>query len=248
MRRKILKKIFHFILRVTGNDAAKLIDKPDGKKILVLAPHIDDDVIGCGGTLIKHHLAGDDTTCVYMTDGRKGDPTFSSEEMLIQERKREAKEAAKIIEIKNLIFLKNEDLKLKVSKKTISEIKDILEEVNPDVVYVPYFLDEHRDHIATAKIFAMACRRNNQKYGCYMYEVWRPIVFNRIVDISKAIDRKLDGIRKYKSQLKHVDYENAVRGLNKYRAITTGLTGFAEVFFYCSVKEYIKLMGYFKLS
>src|SRR5262245_2441565 len=52
----------------------RLCTEPGGQRVLVLAPHPDDEVIGCGGTLYKHTRAGHAVTVVYMTDGRKGDP------------------------------------------------------------------------------------------------------------------------------------------------------------------------------
>src|SRR5262249_19026582 len=88
---------------------------PD-KSIVVLAPHMDDEVLGCGGILRGHVLAGAHVTVVYMTDGRRGKPelyqqNLSKEDLTREEdhlvllRKEEAARAARIVGIQELLFL-----------------------------------------------------------------------------------------------------------------------------------------------
>jgi GlcNAc-PI de-N-acetylase len=62
---------FHGLLQVNKCNPA-LLWQPEGKKIVVLAPHMDDEVIGCGGTLYKHIQRGATVTVIYLTDGRYG--------------------------------------------------------------------------------------------------------------------------------------------------------------------------------
>jgi len=82
-----LKQQIDIFYSLRGADILpKLIDKPAGKNILVLAPHPDDEVIGCGGTLYKHFLAGAEITVVYMTDGRKGDPLLFNQKIPAKEK------------------------------------------------------------------------------------------------------------------------------------------------------------------
>jgi hypothetical protein len=49
-----------------------MVDKPEGHKILVIAPHPDDEVIGCGGTVRLHRQLGHTVTILYLTDGERG--------------------------------------------------------------------------------------------------------------------------------------------------------------------------------
>ena len=88
-----------------------LIDKPEGSKVLVLSPHQDDDIFGCGGVLHKHHLAGDYIVSVYLTDGRKGGTESESDEQITLKRREEAHKAADIIGINRLVFMDKEDYK-----------------------------------------------------------------------------------------------------------------------------------------
>ena len=108
-----------------------LIEKPEGSRVLVLSPHPDDDITGCGGVLYKHHLAGDHIVTVYLTDGRKGGTGVEPEEQIILERRKEAQKAADIIGIHRLVFMDNEDSKLglNINKKTISQLVEFMKEV-----------------------------------------------------------------------------------------------------------------------
>lgn len=241
-----LKKAINYlrILNILKKETAvypELLDKPQGAAVLVLSPHPDDDVVGCGGTLCKHHLSGNEITIIYLTDGRKGDPTFTNEQGLVKERQKEAREAAKIIGIDNLVFLNHRDLKLRKSEETAGEMIELLDKIKPDIIYLPFFLDNHPDHIATNEIFVAACKNMECKFECYAYEIWTPLMPNRVVDISEHIEKKIDAIKQHKTQLKHINYVAKIKGLNAYRSITVPNARHVEAFFSCKPQEYIKL-------
>jgi hypothetical protein len=61
----------HGLLKVNKYNPA-ILWRPEGRRFVVLAPHMDDEVIGCGGTLYKHIQGGAIVTVIYMTDGRYG--------------------------------------------------------------------------------------------------------------------------------------------------------------------------------
>src|SRR5215471_17732082 len=98
-----------------------LVWEPQGRKIVVLAPHMDDEVIGCGGALYKHVRNGAEVTVVYMTDGRYGSSALHlltgaerkrREGELIEVRKREAQLAMETLGVKEGIFLDAEETHL----------------------------------------------------------------------------------------------------------------------------------------
>src|SRR5262245_23863247 len=74
----------------------ELLEKPEGTRVLVVAPHADDEALGCGGTLAKHHIAGDRITVVFMTDGGKGEEMAGgvTGQALVELREQEAQAAA----------------------------------------------------------------------------------------------------------------------------------------------------------
>ncbi len=219
----------------------KVVDKPEGDNILVLSPHFDDDVIGCGGTLSKHILGGDKVTIVYLTDGRAGDPSFEDKALLEKTRKQEAIAATKILGIDNLIFLDEPETKLTSNKNLIYKLSEIFNQIKPNLVYIPWFLDNHIDHLELNRIFLNLDIKFN--FNICAYEVWTPLIPNIIVDIGDVISKKEEALKKYQTQIKQVDYLTTTLALNKYRTITN-LKGrsYAEGFLYLLVKDYVNLM------
>ena len=218
-----------------------LVEKPAGTRILVLAPHPDDDIYGCGGVLCKHHRAGDYIVTVYMTDGRKGGTAAEPEEQVVLERRKESHRAASIIGIDRLVFLDNEDARLQPDKETISRLHALLKEVRPDIIYVPFLLDYHPDHIATNSILIEAMRGYDD-FVCYGYEVWTPLLPNCFVDVSEHLDRKRSALEQFETQTKRFNMVGASLGLSKYRSVMNGHGDhFVESFFRCSPREYARL-------
>ncbi|MFH1563480.1 MAG: PIG-L family deacetylase [Nitrospirota bacterium] len=221
----------------------KLVDKPTGDNILVLSPHFDDDVIGCSGTLHKHILAGDKVTIVYLTDGREGDPSFEDKDLLEQIRKQEAISATKILGIENLIFLDQPETKLKSNKDLLHRLAGIFNQIKPDLVYLPWFLDNHIDHFELNRIFLDLCQHIPLNFNICAYELWTPLIPNIVVDIGDVLSKKEEALKQYQTQIKQVDYLNTTLALNKYRS-ATNLQGrtYVEAFLDLSVKDYINLM------
>jgi LmbE family N-acetylglucosaminyl deacetylase len=227
----------------------KVVDKPEGKRVLVLSPHFDDDVIGCGGTLHKHILAGDEVTVIYFTDGREGDPDFSNKEMLEAVRKEEARRATGILGIGNLIFLDEPETRLKANKRLLRILSDIFNKLAPDLVYLPSFIENHIDHLELNRIFFRLLRQLNMEFNVCAYEAWSPISPNIIVDIGQVIAKKEQALKEYKSQTRQVDYVNTTLALNRYRsAMNLHGRSYAEAFLFATSKEYIDLIKKLRLD
>lgn len=218
-------------------------------QVVVLAPHMDDEVLGCGGALRRHALAGARITVVYMTDGSKGNPdiyrhNLSTEAIAKQEaelcrlRKDEAKRAADILGISELIFLDFPDGGLKPTPKLIARVLQLLRERSPAIIYHPSVFDLHPDHWATNCVLAGAARsfeRHEEWQPVYRgYEVWTPQVANRVADITEVTAIKQDAVAQFTSQLAHTDFARTILGLNAYRSLyQTQGQGYAEAFYEC---------------
>ncbi|MEP9411395.1 MAG: PIG-L family deacetylase [Candidatus Brocadia sp.] len=223
--------------------------KTDGLKernVLVLSPHPDDDIIGCGGTMYQYHLRGARITTVYMTDGRRGNSRYTEEE-LVSVRKKEAMKASAIIGVEKTIFLDNRDLELFPASKTISELLEILRDSRPQAVFLPFLLDAHPDHVATNKILLCAMKYF-PSFVCYAYGIWSPLSsFNLSVDITPYIDVKRNALEEHKSQKEVFDITEASLSLSKYYSIVSGMYGYgngkgwAEVYSVCPSEKYKKL-------
>ena len=223
-------------------DRPACLEKPEGSAVLVLSPHPDDDVTGCGGVLHKHHLAGDRIVAVYMTDGRKGGSGAEPEEQVAGNRRKEAENAAEIIGIDHLVFLDNKDSMLAPTGKTVGQVAGYLEEVRPDIVYLPSLMDFHEDHIATNDIFVEAIEAAAGKcrdFTCYGYEVWTPLLPNCYVDIGDVIEVKRSALEMFRTQTSRFNLVGASLGLSKYRSVMLFHgDSHVECFYRCSPEAY----------
>lgn len=217
----------------------------DEKNVLVLSPHPDDDIIGCGGTLQNYRGRGAAITSVYMTDGRKGNPRYGEEE-LVSIRRQEAQTAADIIGIQKLIFFDNRDGELSVSSKTVAELSKVLKEIQPEAVFLPFIMDDHPDHAATIQIF-LAAIKSLPPVMCYTWGIWTPLpCFNVAVDITSFADLKRNALAAHMSQTEIIDFVGGVFSLSRYHAVVSGIkdnkkVGWAEVYIACSSHEYQRL-------
>lgn len=227
--------------------------------VLVLAPHMDDETIGCGGTIVRHGQAGAAVTVLYTTDGRRGNPKLYSnghtpeeilrgEEDLVQTRQAEARAACDILGVKRVEFLNGRDGELAASDAIVSRVAAILKELNPELVYLPSILDAHHDHWMTNRILHAALLQlgwhDRQTPALRGYEVWQPLLANRVADTTAVHATRQQALAVFVSQIEHVDYVRAAEGLSVYRSIHRfNGAGHAEAFFeltpaaYCALFE-----------
>lgn len=214
-------------------------------KVLVLAPHPDDDVFGCGGTCKKISDTGGNITVAYFCDGAGGVPESQNQDRnLIDVRKKEAKSSAEILGIGKSIFFGYPDGKLAAGSAAILALTSLIKEVKPDIIFVPSFLDNHPDHRVTNEILINVLSQEKFDGEVWAYEVWTPIFPNRIVNITSNIEAKKQAMAAHQSQLKTRGYDKAILGLNQYRAEINNFKGYGEAFFACKSDVYQKL--YFK--
>jgi len=218
----------HGLLRTSMvfNRSALVFD-PGGGRILVLAPHMDDEVIGCGGALARHAQAGATTQVVFLTDGRYGSSQLqrlSGEDRqraqleLIETRKQEARRALQILGVDDIVYVDAEDGRLGETPWAAERLRGILEKFQPDIVYVPYFLEQHPDHLAASRVLLDATRNTPLDFQCFAYEVWTPLFPNCLVEIDAVVERKRQALSQYASQLRDADYLHTALALNAYRS------------------------------
>lgn len=212
-------------------------------KIIIFAPHPDDEIIGVGGTIAKRTSMGDDVYVCVVTKGYE--PLFSAE--FIDRGRRECLEADKLLGVKNTIFLDFPSTMLDtIPMYEINEkILGIVNEIKPDEVYIPHKGDMHIDHRIVAESVMVAVRPRGDYYPkrVYAYETlsetgWNmPSVDNEFiptmyVDITVFLDKKLRAMQKYRSQLQ--DFPNtrslkAIESLSYFRGSTVSVKS-AEAF------------------
>jgi N-acetylglucosamine malate deacetylase 1 len=200
--------------------------------ILVIAPHPDDEVIGCGGALCRHIGRGDRVTVVFLTSGELGLKHLAPEAAW-KVREAEAEAAGTILGVRRLEFLRLPDWMVGNHIRTgASLLQPILKAERPRLVYLPHPQDWHPDHQAALSLLRAALRGLRLPAAeARGYEVWTPLgEFDHVEDISRVMPRKLRALRAHRSQLGEFDYERAVRGLNQFRGALAARRPYAEVF------------------
>ena len=148
-------------------------------RLLVLAPHMDDETLGCGGTMALHADQAQ-VFCLFATDGSRspapllpwtGKPHFD----LAQRRRREAVCALAEIGVpeKNLVFLNFPDGRLqKHHDDLVSHLEKMLDKIQPEVVLAPFRLDVHPDHIALNRAIRIAMQSRSTSAMLLEYFVY----------------------------------------------------------------------------
>lgn len=206
-----------------------------------MAPHPDDEVFGCGGTIRKYHEKGSRITVVYMTNGCSGCRTIFDEDK-VAKRAEEAKAGLKILGCEDYVFFNFQDSELNTNERTIGALLGVLEKFHPDIILVPSILDNHPDHVESAIIIAQALKRYSGRPVCLCYEVWTALLPNYFVDITDTISFKELAMKAHGSQLVNNNLKDSIIGLNSYRSLGMGTdVRYCEAFISCSKREYIAL-------
>lgn len=192
-----------------------------GKRVLALAPHPDDETIGCGGSLALHARAGDPIRVVFLTNGARGDTTGSmTKEAYVELRQQEGAEACARLGIKDIEFWSYEDRSLAGVRGALRRMMDLIEDFHPELVYAPSPLEFHPDHRAACILLCDAIGACGGDFLVAFYEVGQPIRVNLLVDITSVLGEKEEAVKAYRSQLGERRYDDFTRGLNRYRSMT----------------------------
>lgn len=201
--------------------------------VLVLAPHPDDEVLGCGGTVRQHVLDGDRVEAVFLTSGELGGgqlPPAATGPV----REQEAAAAASVLGLDAFTFLRLPDWMLEDHVAAAeAELGAVLGSRPPDLIYLPHEGESHPDHRVSMRLCrgALALTPDlDPELRCY--EFWSPLTeWSLLQDITGTMAEKLAALRCYPSQTAQIDYERAVIGLNQYRgALARPPSRYAEAF------------------
>jgi LmbE family N-acetylglucosaminyl deacetylase len=219
-------------------------------KVLVLAPHPDDEVLGVGGTIARLSKEGNEVTAVIVTKG--WEPLFPNS--LVEKGRAEARKANEILGVKSLHFMDLPVTKLnQVPTHELNEKFDLLmKEERPAMVFLPFYGDRHEDHrqVFNACMVALRPTANGkpvQRILCYetisethwstpyIDPCFEPQLW---VDISKYLPTKLQAAQQYQSQLQQEPNARSLEALTalaKWRGSTAGMFA-AECF--VIIREY----------
>lgn len=212
-------------------------------RVLVIAPHPDDEIIGVGGTIAKRAKSGDEVYVCIVTKGEK--PIFNSD--FVEQGREECREADKRLGVKETIFLDFPAVMLEsVPRYELNgKISEVINKIRPDEVYIPHRGDMQIDHQMTvdASMVAVRPRGNYYPKRVYAYETlsetgWNiPNTVNDFIptvyeDITNTFDEKLKAMAVFESQLSPFPAARsigAIEALAKFRGATVSVSA-AEAF------------------
>ncbi|MEO6708119.1 MAG: PIG-L deacetylase family protein [Planctomycetota bacterium] len=170
------------------------------ERVLVCAPHPDDEVLGCGGTILLHAAQGDPVHVVVAFDGLLG----LTPEWPRDTRKEEAGRAALALGLRPYQFLDHPEghvptpAEFEAGARQMAELIDALV---PDTIYAPWPGESHLDHKTLARVVYRARELANSQAEIWGYEVWTPLRADRVIEISSVWQQKLAALEVYESQL-----------------------------------------------
>jgi LmbE family N-acetylglucosaminyl deacetylase len=197
------------------------------KKILVVAPHMDDEVLGVGGTICKHIETGDEVRIIIVANRAYGhlyDPE------VIKNEESNCLKACSTLGVEKVSFLRLNDEQLDEKLiNVISAIENNLSDYLPDVVYIPYSGDINQDHKAVYSaclvVFRVIGKYCAKTLLCYEapsstdanqtmpHERFSP---NYYVDIEKYFDKKISAIQAYEKEIRTFPHPRSAEGLKVY--------------------------------
>lgn len=211
--------------------------------VLVVVPHMDDEVLGCGGAIARHVLNEDYVTVCVVANrayGHEYDP-----ELILKEK--EACENAKVmLGYQDLIFLDLPDEQLDRSQiDIITPLENVVGRCKPDMVYGPHWGDINQDHRAVFEAVRVVCRPFGETRPAVLraFEVpsstdqvprddERVFLPNYYVNIEDFLNRKLKAMDCYSKELKDFPHPRSIEGLRIFaqkRGMEVGMKA-AEAF------------------
>ena len=202
-------------------------------KILVIAPHPDDEVLGMGGTIKKLSKKNKIILCVVS----EGATAQYKDKKMIKVRRDSCKKTAKILGISQTIFLDYPDMRLNLSHLDINKkLEEIVEKYRPEIVYTAPKNDLNLDHQMVFNSTLVACRPKSGVKQILCYEIQGntkvPFVPNVFENIEKEFPYKIKGFKMYKSEIEEFPNPRsiiAIENLAIQRGIESG-TKKAEAF------------------
>ncbi|MEO5846014.1 MAG: PIG-L family deacetylase [Caldimonas sp.] len=236
--RAALARLSYIALKRASQRMPMELVVPVRARVLVVSPHMDDEVMACGGSLLLHKQLESKVRVVYVSDSSAGLRDPAAADRMRETRHAEMTEVRAVLHLDSVIELGFPDGKLvsyerEISARLALELKDFA----PTLVFCPFPLDGHGDHQACAFALSAAARLAGWRGEVFAYEVWSALTPNIAIDIGSVVEQKAELIRMYTSQMHDRDYASAFIGLSRYRGLAHRVA-FAEAFHRCTPKQF----------
>ncbi len=199
------------------------LERPARGRVLLLAPHPDDDVLGCGGTAALHAEQGDPVHVLVAFGGLEGDPDerWDPREYAAI-RRRETRAAGSHLGLSDYEFWDYPEGHLPSAVDLTSaarRLAGLIESLRPETIYAPWVGEYHVDHHALARAARLAIALAGFRGAAWGYEVWTPLVPTLIVDVTSVFERKRAALEEHRTQLAYRDIRRKGLALGAQRAM-----------------------------
>ena len=215
------------------------------EKVLVVAAHPDDEVLGCAGTIAYHAAKGDLVRILFLADGVSSRADADRENIRV--RKNAAIKASKILGVSEPIFLGLSDNRLDTHAllDVVKKIEALIEDIRPTVVYTHHHGDLNIDHQITNRAVLTACRPQPgaSVHSIHAFEVLSSTEWNAVghhnafqpnlyIEIDRWLQKKIDAAIAYELEIREFPHSRSIemiKHLAHYRGGCVGI-GSAEAF------------------
>jgi LmbE family N-acetylglucosaminyl deacetylase len=218
-----------------------------GKPALVLAPHPDDEVIGCGGTLLRMVAAGARVALLHATDGSDSAALQDAEEgVRTTVRLQEADRVGRALGAHEIVTWKADNRRFLPEPRWIEALTALLVRIAPAAIFVPFPLDVHPDHWTLTRILADALPRSGLDLGAVevlSYEVWSLVPANLASEVTPLMPTIERLLLLYVTALMVDDYVHLGAARLHYNARRyLGAPGYAEAFLATNASRYLHIV------
>jgi LmbE family N-acetylglucosaminyl deacetylase len=222
----LIERVFLLFIGITSQRMRHAVSRwssPGGQSILIVAPHPDDEAMGCAGTAVLHTLSGDCVQLAIATDGRRSrvlpDPID-----VANKRRCEAIDAAAQMKVTHLEWIGLAEGAWGVTTLQAA-LLGLLDKYRPTVIYAPSLVDFHPEHFKVAHALALALNQWLGTQSCVVrvYQVQVPLtsaLTNLYADVSAVQSDWRAALRAYSSQAASVNCSYRMRryGAQRQRA------------------------------
>lgn len=220
-------------------------------KVLIVAAHPDDEVLGCGGTIAKLIETGSQVRVAFLADGvysRKADSKILENELI--QRRAAAKKACGLLGVTDIYFGNFPDNEMdRETLLTITrKVEEIINDFLPDTIFTHHIGDVNIDHQLTHRAVVTACRPQIGKSVKHIFSFETPsstewqlpysapaFIPNCFIDITNTLSRKLDALDAYSFEMRVWPHSRSIKGVEymvRWHGASIG-TEAAEAFMIC---------------
>lgn len=205
------------------------------KKILVVAAHPDDEVLGCGGTMARYAKNGDHVNVVFMSDGVSSRENLKAHDK--NNRRESAKKACEILGAKPPRFFDFPDNMMDTIPllDIVQKLEAYIQEIKPNIVYTHFKDDLNIDHQITYQAVMTACRPSPESSisKIYLFEILSSTEWsisstfspNHFVNISEEFELKLNALEIYKDEIKDFPNSRSIESITALAVFRGGSVG-----------------------